>query len=143
VETILGFSARLYEVRELSWRPAQVNSRHFFKARLYSAIRNQAGPVRPGHNHGGPVRGRSLYKGDHCTSRPLSPYTRRRPHLQTHREETPPTRSEEEQTVEMICRPNSMEDTTYKCVFDLCSLFFVLCSFTHRFLFSKCLVRIF
>jgi hypothetical protein len=51
VETILGFSARLYEVRQLSWRPAQVNSRHFFKALLYSAIRNQAGPVRPGHNH--------------------------------------------------------------------------------------------
>jgi hypothetical protein len=25
VETILGFSARLYEVRELSWRPAQVD----------------------------------------------------------------------------------------------------------------------
>ncbi len=27
VETILGFSARLYEVRELSWRPAQVDQR--------------------------------------------------------------------------------------------------------------------
>ena len=26
-ETILGFSARLYEVRELSWRPAQVDQR--------------------------------------------------------------------------------------------------------------------
>ncbi len=25
METILGFSARLYEVRQLSWRPAQVN----------------------------------------------------------------------------------------------------------------------
>ncbi len=25
VETILGFSVRLYEVRELSWRPAQVD----------------------------------------------------------------------------------------------------------------------
>jgi hypothetical protein len=32
VETILGFSARLYEVRQLSWRPAQVNPRAFFKA---------------------------------------------------------------------------------------------------------------
>ncbi len=30
METILGFSARLYEVRQLSWRPAQVNARHFF-----------------------------------------------------------------------------------------------------------------
>ncbi len=68
METILGFSARLYEVRELSWRPAQVNSCHFFKARLYCAIRNQVVPVHPGHNHGGPVQGRSLYKGDHCTS---------------------------------------------------------------------------
>jgi hypothetical protein len=27
VETILGFSARLYEVRELSWRPVQVDQR--------------------------------------------------------------------------------------------------------------------
>jgi len=27
VETILGFSARLYKVRELSWRPAQVDQR--------------------------------------------------------------------------------------------------------------------
>ncbi len=27
VETILGFSARLYEVRELSWSPAQVDQR--------------------------------------------------------------------------------------------------------------------
>ncbi len=27
VETILGFSVRLYEVRELSWRPAQVDQR--------------------------------------------------------------------------------------------------------------------
>ena len=26
-ETILGFSARLYEVRELSWRPVQVDQR--------------------------------------------------------------------------------------------------------------------
>ncbi len=55
-------------VWELSWRPAQVNSRHFFKARLYSAIRNQAGPVQPGRIHGGPVRGRSLYKGDQCSN---------------------------------------------------------------------------
>ncbi len=27
VETILGFSAPLYEVRQLSWRPAQVDQR--------------------------------------------------------------------------------------------------------------------
>ncbi len=27
VETILGFSASLYEVRELSWMPAQVDQR--------------------------------------------------------------------------------------------------------------------
>ncbi len=30
METILGFSARLYEIRQLSWRPAGVNLRHFF-----------------------------------------------------------------------------------------------------------------
>jgi hypothetical protein len=131
VETILGFSMRLYEVRQLSWRPAQVNSRHFFKALLYSTLRNQAGPVHPGHIHSGPVRGRSLYKGDRCTSPPVSLYTRRRPHLQTLREETPPTRSEEEQTVVMICRLNSKRtpftDVYLICV--LCSLFFApLCT---------------
>ena len=131
METILGFSARLYEVRQLSWRPAQVNSRHFFKALLYSAIRNQAGPVRPGHNHCGPVRGRSLYKGDRCTFPPLSLYTRRRPHLHTPREETLPTRSEEEQTVVMICRPNSKMTpfTDVYLIYVLCSLFFApLCT---------------
>ncbi len=122
VEAILGFSALLYEVRQLSWRPAQVNSRHFFKAFLYSTIRNQAGPVRPGYNHGGPVWGRSLYKGDRCTSPPLSLYTRRRPHLQTHREEIPPTRSEEEQTDVMICRPNSKR-TPFIDVYLICVLF--------------------
>ncbi len=53
METILGFSAQVYEVRQLSWRPAQVNSCAFFKALLYSAIRNQAGPVQPGHIHVG------------------------------------------------------------------------------------------
>ncbi len=46
----------------------RVNPRHFFKARLYSAIRNQAMLVQPGRIHGGPVRGRSIYKGDCCTS---------------------------------------------------------------------------
>jgi hypothetical protein len=130
VETILGFSARLYEVRQLSWRPAQVNSRHFFKALLYSAIRNQAGPVRPGHNHGGPVRGRSLYKEDRCTSPPLSSNIKRRPHLRTPREETLPTRSEEEQTVVMVCRPNSKRTPlNVYLIYVLCSLFFApLCT---------------
>jgi len=95
------------------------------------AWRNPSGPVRPGHNHCGPVRGRSLYKGDRCTSPPLSLYIRRRPHLQTHREETLPTRSEEEQTVVMICRPNRkillFTDVGLICV--LCSLFFTaLCT---------------
>jgi hypothetical protein len=40
---------------------------------------------------------------------PLSIYIRRRPHLRTQREETLPMRSEEEQTVVKICRPNSQE----------------------------------
>jgi len=48
---------------------------------------------------GRPVRDRSLYKESPCTFPPLSKKTRRWPHLQTHREETLPTRSEEEQTV--------------------------------------------
>jgi hypothetical protein len=126
LETILGFSARLYEVRQLSWRPAQVNARHFFKACLYSAIRNQAVAVQPGRIHGGPVRGRSLFKGDRCTSRPLSSNIRRRSHLRTPRKETLPTRSEEEQTVVMICRPNSKITpfTDVYLIYVLCSLFF-------------------
>ena len=49
--------------------------------------------------NGRPVRDRSLYKESPCTFPPLSKKTRRWPHLQTHREETLPTRSEEEQTV--------------------------------------------
>jgi hypothetical protein len=131
VETILGFSARLYEVRQLSWRPARVNPRHFFARASEERQRYQAGPVRPGRIHGGPVRGRSLYKGDRCTCSPLSPYTRRRLHLQTHRKETPLTRSEEEQTVVMSCRLNSkmtpFTDVCLICV--LCSLFFApLCT---------------
>ena len=131
METILGFSARLYEVRQLSWRPAQVNPRHFFARDSEERHRYQAVPVRPVHNHGGPVRGRSLYKGDRCTSRPLSSNIRRRPHLHTPRKETLPTRSEEEQTVVMICRPNSkmtpFTDVYLICV--LCSLFFApLCT---------------
>jgi hypothetical protein len=98
------------------------------KALLYSAVRNQAGPVQPGHNHGGPYGAEIYIRG---TSRPLSLYTRRRPHLQTHREETPPTRSEEEQTVVMICRPNSKRTPLINVylIYVLCSLFFApLCT---------------
>ncbi len=111
METILGFSARLYEVRQLSWRPAQVNPHHFFlrdseeRHRYHPQISGRASTTRT--HPWRPVRGRSLYKGDRCTSRPLSSNIRRRPHLRTPREETLPTRSEEEQTVVMICRPNS------------------------------------
>ncbi len=68
---------------------------------------NQAGPVQPGQSHGRPVRNRSLYKESQCTFSSLSINTRRWPHLQTHREETLPMRSEEEQTVVKICRLNS------------------------------------
>ena len=89
METILGFSAILYEVRQLSWRPAQVNSRHFFARDSEERHRYQAVPVRPGRIHGGPVRGRSLYKGYH-----ISIHIEKKHH---------PTRSEEEQTVVMIC----------------------------------------
>jgi hypothetical protein len=45
--------------------------------------------------------------GQKKTFLPLSNNIRRRPHLHTHREETPSNESEEEQTDEMICRPNS------------------------------------
>jgi hypothetical protein len=38
VETILGFSARLYEVRQLSWMPAQV-SRALFTSKALQDIR--------------------------------------------------------------------------------------------------------
>ncbi len=126
METILGFSARLYEVRQLSWKPARVNPRHFFARDSEERHRYQAMPVRPERIHGGPVRGRSLYKGGRCTFLPLSCNTRRGPHLHTPRRETLPTRSEEEQTVVMICRPNSritpFTDVYLICV--PCSLFF-------------------
>ncbi len=74
---------------------------------LSSAWRNQAGPVQPEPIHGRPVRGKSWYKEDHCTSFSLSNNTRRWQHLQTHRAETLPTRSEEEQTVVKTCRTKS------------------------------------
>ncbi len=38
METILGFSALLYEVRQLSWRPAQVN-RVLFTSKALQDIR--------------------------------------------------------------------------------------------------------
>ncbi len=38
VETILGFSALLYEVRQLSWRPAQLN-REFFTSKVLQDTR--------------------------------------------------------------------------------------------------------
>ncbi len=38
METILGFSARLYEVRQLSWRPVQV-SRALFTSKALQDIR--------------------------------------------------------------------------------------------------------
>ena len=47
VETILGFSARLYEVRELSWRPAQVDRRAPSERFCVSSQENQGGPVQP------------------------------------------------------------------------------------------------
>ena len=47
VGTILGFSAPLYEVGQLSWRPAQVD-RRAPKERFYgSSQENQGGPVQP------------------------------------------------------------------------------------------------
>ena len=47
VETILGFSAPLYEVRQLSWRPAQVDQRPSSERFCVSSQENQGGPVQP------------------------------------------------------------------------------------------------
>ncbi len=81
--------------------------------------------------NGRPVQDRNLYKDSPCTFLPLSYDTRRGPHLQTPRIEIP-RRSEGEQTVVMICRPNSKILLIYWCRFDLCSLFFVFYSFMYR-----------
>jgi hypothetical protein len=51
METILGFSALLYEVRQLSWRPAQVN-----RALITSKALQE---IRPGrYNHDTSMAGR-------------------------------------------------------------------------------------
>ena len=60
VETILGFSPPLYEVRQLSWRPAQVDQRARASVDRRAPQENQGGPVQPRRIHGGPVRGMSL-----------------------------------------------------------------------------------
>ena len=70
VGTILGFSAPLYEVGQLSWRPAQVDQRasiYSGRALLWviSGKPGWAGTTKT--HHGGPVRGMSLYKGSQCT----------------------------------------------------------------------------
>jgi len=72
VETILGSSARLYEVRQLSWRPAQVDQHARASVYRRAPQENQGGPVQPRRVQGGPVRGMSLYKGSPCTFLPLS-----------------------------------------------------------------------
>ena len=75
VETILGFSAPLYEVRELSWRPAQVDQHARASVYRRAPQENQGGPVQPRRIDGGPVRGISLYKGSPCTFLSLSSNT--------------------------------------------------------------------
>jgi hypothetical protein len=72
VGTILGFSAPLYEVGQLSWRHAQVDRRAPSERFCVSSQENQGGPIQPRRIHGGPVRGMSLYKGSQCTFLPLS-----------------------------------------------------------------------
>ena len=47
VGTILGFSAPLYEVGRLSWRPAQVDRRAPSERFYGSSQENQGGPVQP------------------------------------------------------------------------------------------------
>ena len=53
VETIPSFSAPLYEVRQLSWRPAQVDQRASSERFCVSSQENQGGPVQPRRIHGG------------------------------------------------------------------------------------------
>ncbi len=104
VGTILGFSAPLYEVGQLNWRPAQVDRRAPTERFCGSSQENQGGPVQPRRT----IRGMSLYKGSQCTFLPLSNNISRRLHLLTHREEklsvNTPTRPGREQTVEKTCR---------------------------------------
>ncbi len=71
-------------------------------ALLYGRSGNPWQASTTGQVHGRPVGDRSLYKESPCTFLPLSNNTRRRPHLQTPRKATLPTRSEEEQTVSFI-----------------------------------------
>jgi hypothetical protein len=63
VETILGFSALLHEVRQLSWRPVLVNQCASLKRFSKALQENQARPVQPGHNHGGPVGAEVYIRG--------------------------------------------------------------------------------
>ena len=112
---------------------AELETRAGWPARYSIALfwGSQARPVQPGRIHGKPVRGNNLYKGDQCTFPSLSQHTRRSPHLRTQKGETLPTRSEEEQTVVMICRPNSKSSpfTDADWIYVPCSLFFApLCT---------------
>jgi hypothetical protein len=106
VETILGFSARLYEVRQLSWRPAQV-SRALFTSKALQDIRPG------GYNQDTSMTGRygaEVYIRGTVVLLDHSAATLGEDHISIpKREETLPTRSEEEQTVVMICRPNSFD----------------------------------
>ena len=126
VATILGFSAPLYEVRQLSWRPAQVDLRASLER--FSVKTRQASTTR--QVNGRPVRGMSLYKGSQCTFLPLSNNISRRLHLLTHREEKlsvkTPTRPGREQTVEKTCRPKIVRKTPF--LISIWFMFFVLCS---------------
>jgi len=107
VATILGFSAPLYEVRQLSWRPAQVDQRAPSERFCVSSQENQAGPVQPRRIHGGRY-GARVYIRNPCVPFHHSAATPKGDHTSIQIEKKHhPTRSEEEQTVEMICRPNS------------------------------------
>ena len=118
VETILGSSARLYEVRQLSWRPAQVDQHARASVYRRAPQENQGGPVQPRRVQGGPVRGMSLYKGSPCTFLPLSSNMQRRPRLLTHREEklsvkSNPTRIRERTLLRRFAGHNSKKNTTF------------------------------
>jgi hypothetical protein len=109
VGSIFSLTALLYEVRQLSWRPAQVNQRASLK---------RFKKIRPGlYNQDTSMAGQYGARVDiRRTSSSLSNNIWRWPHLQTHRKETLPTRSEEEQTVVKNCRLNSKRTQLFKIV---------------------------
>ncbi len=130
--------------RSGSWAGRQ---RRLTSALLHSAFLYHLRKTRLGrYNQDASMAGRygaRVYIRNPCVPSYHSAATSGGDHIALHIEKKHhPTRSEGKQLLWWFAGQNSKKDTTFQCVFDLCSLFFVLCSFMHRFWFSKCLVRI-